>query len=44
MEVKLGFRDQQKVSLSNENKRKGLIIIQVAEEKDCCFASMKIFS
>ena len=44
MEVKPGFRDPQKVSLSTEKERKGLIILQVAEEKDCFFASIKIFS
>ena len=46
MEVKPGFRDPQKVSLSTEKKkRKGLIILQVAEEKDCFFfASIKVFS
>ena len=42
MEVKPGFRDPQKV----KKKKKGLIILQVAEEKDCFFffASIKIFS
>ena len=34
MEVKPGFRDPQKV----KKKKKGLIILQVAEEKDCFFS------
>ena len=42
MEVKPGFRDPQKVK---KKKKKGLIILQVAEEKDCFFfAPIKVFS